>query len=155
MSNQTGGAADGAKSGSAAIGGTGRSGQALRDELRTASLQVLRRCRLVRRRCIGRLVAAGNIGAIAAVRAASLRILFLHLVRIGMRFNAARGIDARRIDDLPILSRGPAARRHESRATQVADGFHGFAGSEPVRQIHQGTLGIAEQQDVRFRIGQH
>ncbi len=72
-----------------------------------------------------------------------------------MRLDLARRVDASRIDFGPVVGRQPAARHHERGAAQVADRLHRFAGCHAMRQFDQRALGIAEQQDVRFRIHQH
>jgi hypothetical protein len=78
-----------------------------------------------------------------------------HGVGIGVADQHPGRIDARRVDLAPTLARQPATRHHERAAAQVADVADPLAGGEAVGEFDDRPLGVAEEQQVGFRIGQH
>ena len=56
---------------------------------------------------------------------------------------------------VPVRSRRPTGRHHERAATQVADRVDRRPLGEPVRELDQRTLGVAEQQQVGLAVDQH
>ncbi|EXI67382.1 MAG: hypothetical protein AW07_04540 [Candidatus Accumulibacter sp. SK-11] len=78
-----------------------------------------------------------------------------HGVWIGVADQHPGRIDRRRVDLAPAGCRQPAAWRHEGAAAQVADVADLLAGGETVRKFDDRPLGVAKEQQVGLRIGQH
>ena len=71
-------------------------------------------------------------------------------VRIGQRLDAARRVDARE-----SISAKPSRVPSERGAAQVADLRDRLAGGEPVRDLDDRALAVAEHEQVGLRVDQH
>jgi hypothetical protein len=89
------------------------------------------------------------------VRRAAFLVFLGHRVGVGMGVDLARHVHARAVVHAPVRAWQPARRHHEGRAAQVADILDRFAGREAVGQVDEGPFGIAEDEQVCFRVGQH
>ncbi len=78
-----------------------------------------------------------------------------HRIGVGMLDQRPRRIDLGRIHGLPFVRWHPTGGHHESGTAQIANVADFFALGQAVRDLDDGPLGIAENQQIGLRIGQH
>ena len=72
-----------------------------------------------------------------------------------MRDERARRINRGRIHGVPLVGRQPAGWNHERSTPQIADFANFLALGHTVCHLHDGTLGVAEEQHVRLGVRQY
>ena len=85
----------------------------------------------------------------------SSRFLFLHRIRVGMRDQGARCVDGGGVRLNPFSTRLPAARHHEGGTAQVSNVVDALLFRQPMRDVDDRTLGVAEYQQIGLAVGQH
>ena len=76
-------------------------------------------------------------------------------IGIGTGINPTWRIERAGIDPVPVIVGAPAWRHHEGRAAQIANAVDRLAPGQAVGQFDQRALGVAEDQQIGFRVDQH
>ena len=78
-----------------------------------------------------------------------------HGIGVSVRFDAPGAINPGGINNLPVIARQPARRRHECRAAYVADLAGRFAPCQTMSDFDQCPFGVTKQQQIGLAVGQH